>query len=167
MIDKHPALIARCQRTADVVAAVNFAREHQLVLAVRGGGHNAAGNATCDDGLVIDLSPMRAIEVDPQARIAHAQGGATWADLDSAAHRKAHAAATPAIKPRMMTTVRKKTPLLLETILCACSAASITHQSGQHPSSGYPLLLRRIGRAVAFPERALIHYCGRNEDSTN
>jgi FAD/FMN-containing dehydrogenase len=84
MIDKHPALIARCRSTADVVAAVNFACEHHLLLAVRGGGHNAAGNATCDDGLVIDLSPMRTIEVDPQARIAHAQGGATWADLDAA-----------------------------------------------------------------------------------
>ncbi len=84
MIDKHPVLIARCRSTADVVAAVNFAREHHLLLAVRGGGHNAAGNATCDDGLVIDLSPMRTIEVDPQARIAHAQGGATWADLDAA-----------------------------------------------------------------------------------
>jgi FAD/FMN-containing dehydrogenase len=84
MIDKHPALIARCYSTEDVVTAVNFAREHQLVLAVRGGGHNAAGNATCDDGLVIDLSPMRGVEVDPDARLARAQGGATWADLDTA-----------------------------------------------------------------------------------
>lgn len=84
MIDRYPALIARCADTADVVTSVNFARDHGLPLAVRGGGHNAAGNATVDGGLVIDLSAMRAVAVDPQARIARAQGGATLADLDAA-----------------------------------------------------------------------------------
>src|SRR5215471_10089963 len=68
MINKHPALIARCVDVADVMAAVNFARVHQLPLAVRGGGHNGPGLGTCDDGLVIDLSGMKGIRVDPAAR---------------------------------------------------------------------------------------------------
>ena len=82
MSDKHPALIARCASADDVVACVNFARENGLLVAVRGGGHNAAGNAVCDGGLVIDLSQMRDVRVDPKARTARAQGGATWGDLD-------------------------------------------------------------------------------------
>ncbi len=82
MVDKRPALIARCSGVADVIAAVNYAREHDLPLAVRGGGHNVAGTALCDDGLVIDLSMMRGIRVDPEARIAWAQSGARWSDLD-------------------------------------------------------------------------------------
>ncbi|MEZ4569983.1 MAG: FAD-dependent oxidoreductase [Thermomicrobiales bacterium] len=69
MIDKHPALIARCTGTADVVEAVKFAAAHDLLVAVRGGGHNVAGNALVDDGLVIDLSPMTGVEVDPQSRL--------------------------------------------------------------------------------------------------
>ncbi|HZQ36368.1 MAG TPA: FAD-binding oxidoreductase [Dehalococcoidia bacterium] len=81
-IDKRPALIARCSGVADVVAAVNFARDNGLVVAVRGGGHNAAGYGTCDDGIVIDLSPMKGVRVDPAARTAFVQGGATWADFD-------------------------------------------------------------------------------------
>ncbi|WP_363464519.1 FAD-binding oxidoreductase [Halogeometricum borinquense] len=82
MIDKHPALIARCQGVADVVAAVNFARENDVLVAVRGGGHNVSGNAVCDDGLVIDLSEMTGVRVDPAAQTAWVQAGATWADLD-------------------------------------------------------------------------------------
>ena len=82
MIDKRPALIARCTGTADVIAAVNFARTHHLLLAVRGGGHNVAGSALCDEGLVIDLSAMRGVQVDPWARVAHVQPGLTWGDLD-------------------------------------------------------------------------------------
>ena len=82
LIDRRPALIARCHGLADVVAAVNFAREHDLEVAVRGGGHNVAGRATCDDGLMIDLAPMRAVHVDPAARIARAQGGATWREFN-------------------------------------------------------------------------------------
>jgi len=93
MIDKHPALIARCTREADVIEAVNLARRYNLLLAVRGGGHNVAGNAVCDDGLVIDLSAMKAIQVDPKAQTAHAQGGATWGDLDTAT--QAYGLATP------------------------------------------------------------------------
>lgn len=82
MIDKRPALIARCQGVADVIEAVNFARTHDLIIAVRGGGHNVAGTALCDGGLVIDLSQMNAVWVDPEARTVRAQGGATWADVD-------------------------------------------------------------------------------------
>jgi FAD/FMN-containing dehydrogenase len=82
MIDRHPALIARCADAADVIAAVNFAREQDVLPAVRGGGHNVAGKAVCDDGLVVDLSGMRDVQVDPARRIARVQGGATLGDLD-------------------------------------------------------------------------------------
>jgi len=82
MSDKHPALIARCAGVADVIACVNFARENGSQVAVRGGGHNAAGNAVCDGGLVIDLSRMRSVRVDPVARTARAEGGAILRDLD-------------------------------------------------------------------------------------
>jgi FAD/FMN-containing dehydrogenase len=82
LIDKHPALIARCAGVGDVIDSVNFARENDLLMAVRGGGHNVAGNAVCDGGLVVDLSPMRRIRVDPARLTARAEGGATWADLD-------------------------------------------------------------------------------------
>jgi FAD/FMN-containing dehydrogenase len=82
MIDKEPAIIARCTGTADVIAAVNFARDLDLRLAVKGGGHNVAGTAVCDDGVVIDLSPMNAVRVDPDERTARVQGGATWGDFD-------------------------------------------------------------------------------------
>jgi FAD/FMN-containing dehydrogenase len=82
MIDRRPALIARCTGVADVTAAVNFARENELVVAVRGGGHSVPGYATCDGGIVIDLSPMKGIWVDPEARIARAQAGLTWGEFD-------------------------------------------------------------------------------------
>ena len=82
LIDRRPAIIVRASGVADVVDAVTFAREHGLLLSIRGGGHNVAGNAVNDGGLVIDLSAMRAVHVDPAARTARVQGGATWADLD-------------------------------------------------------------------------------------
>jgi FAD binding domain-containing protein/berberine-like enzyme len=81
-VDKRPALIVRCAGVADVVAAVKFAREHGLLVAVRGGGHNVAGNAVCDGGLVVDLSHMTAVRVDPVARTARAEGGVTWGVFD-------------------------------------------------------------------------------------
>jgi FAD/FMN-containing dehydrogenase len=81
-VDRRPRLIARCSGTADVVAAVRFARDGDLDIAVRGGGHNVAGTAVCDDGIVIDLSTMRSVAVDPVERVARVQGGALWGDVD-------------------------------------------------------------------------------------
>jgi len=82
MFDRRPGLIVRCAGVADVVEAVGFARRHGLLLSVRGGGHNVAGYAVCDDGLMIDLSAMNAVRVDPGARRAWVQGGALWRDVD-------------------------------------------------------------------------------------
>ena len=81
-IDKRPGMIAKCSCLADVVVAVNFARDHNLLLSVRGGGHNVSGSAVCDGGLVIDLSEMRAVRVDRKTNSVHVQGGATLADID-------------------------------------------------------------------------------------
>jgi FAD/FMN-containing dehydrogenase len=93
MVDRRPALIARCAHSDDVVAAVRFAREHGLALAVRGGGHNVAGNAVCDAGVVVDLSAQRAVEVDPVARTARVSPGALLGDVDHAT--QAFGLATP------------------------------------------------------------------------
>jgi FAD/FMN-containing dehydrogenase len=93
MIDKRPAVIARCATTADVVRAVRFAKDNGLLLAIRGGGHNIAGSALCDDGIVIDLSPMKAAKVDVAKRRATVEGGATLADLDAVV--QAHGLAVP------------------------------------------------------------------------
>jgi FAD/FMN-containing dehydrogenase len=86
MIQRRPRLIARCVDVADVITSVNFARAQKLLVSVRGGGHNAAGLGVCDDGLVIDLSPMRWVRVDPRKRTILAGGGAQWGDVDHAAH---------------------------------------------------------------------------------
>ncbi len=86
MIDRRPAAIARCADIADVIAAVNFARERKLLLAIRAGGHNAGGLGICNDGLVIDLARMRGIRVDPTARTVRVEGGCTLGDLDHATH---------------------------------------------------------------------------------
>jgi FAD/FMN-containing dehydrogenase len=93
MIDRRPALIARCVSPEDVVQAVRFAREQNLLVSIRGGGHNIAGNAVCDDGLMIDLSLMKSVQVDPPARRAMVGPGCTLADFDAAA--QAHGLATP------------------------------------------------------------------------
>ena len=93
MIDKRPALIARCAGPDDVARAIGIAREHGLPLAIRGGGHNGAGLGTCDDGIVIDLSLLRDVEVDPDARTVRVGGGCTWAEVDRATN--AHGLATP------------------------------------------------------------------------
>jgi FAD/FMN-containing dehydrogenase len=86
MIDKRPALIVRCVDVADVIAAVNYGRTNSLLTAIRGGGHNGGGLGTCDDGLVIDLSPMKGIHVDAAARSVRVQGGCTGGDMDHATH---------------------------------------------------------------------------------
>src|SRR5579871_3641011 len=86
MIDKRPRLIARCVDVADVIAAVNFAREQQLLLAIRGGGHNGPGLGSCNDGLVIDLSMLRSVRVDPGTRTVRVDAGCTSGDVDHATH---------------------------------------------------------------------------------
>lgn len=93
MIDRHPALIACCADADDVAKAIAFAREHDLLLAVRGGGHNGGGLGTCDDGVVVDLSLLKAIEVDPRACTVRVGGGCTWGEVDAATHE--HGLATP------------------------------------------------------------------------
>src|SRR5215211_2086601 len=93
MIDRRPALIARCTSADDVAEVVRFARNHQLDLAVRGGGHNGAGLGTVEDGVVIDLSPLNEVQVDPDARTVRVGGGCTWGEVDRATNE--HGLATP------------------------------------------------------------------------
>lgn len=94
MFDKHPALIAQCITTSDVINAVNFARDTNLLIAVRGGGHNSAGKATCDDGIIIDLSLMRRVYVDKEKKTARVDGGALLGDVDY--ETQLHGLAVPA-----------------------------------------------------------------------
>ena len=86
MIDKRPRLIARCVDVADVIAAVNFGRDQGLLIAIRGGGHNGPGLGSCDDGLVIDLSLMKSVRVDPASRTVRVDAGCTSGDVDHATH---------------------------------------------------------------------------------
>ena len=86
-IDRSPGLIARCAGAEDVVTALRFARAHDVLISVRGGGHNVTGNAVCDGGLMIDLSPMKAAHVDPPLRTITAEPGLTWKDFDTATLR--------------------------------------------------------------------------------
>ena len=82
LIDRHPAVVVRCVDPDDIIACIAFAQRSQIPLAIRGGGHSQAGHGTCDDGLVIDMSPMKEIRIDPEARTAHVQGGVLWGELD-------------------------------------------------------------------------------------
>jgi FAD/FMN-containing dehydrogenase len=94
MIDKRPAIIVHCAGVSDVIHAVNFARENDLILSIKGGGHNVSGSSLCDGGIVIDLSQMKSVRVDPKRQTARVEGGATWRDMDHATH--AFGLATPA-----------------------------------------------------------------------
>jgi FAD/FMN-containing dehydrogenase len=93
MIDKRPSLVARCASAREVADVIGFARKHELAVAVRGGGHNGAGLGTVDDGVVIDLSPLKGVEVDPKKRTARVAGGALWGEVDAATGE--HGLATP------------------------------------------------------------------------
>jgi FAD/FMN-containing dehydrogenase len=93
MIDKHPSVIARCVDTADVIAAVNYARDSSMLVSIRGGGHNAGGLGICDAGLVIDLTRMKGVRVDPARKTVRVAGGCVWGDVDHATH--AFGLATP------------------------------------------------------------------------
>ncbi|MFD5628547.1 FAD-binding oxidoreductase [Streptomyces sp. NPDC127072] len=93
MIDRWPALVARCASTDDIAQVVGFARDHGLLLAVRGGGHHGAGLGTCDGGVVLDLSPLNEVEVDPQSRTVRVGGGCVWGEVDRATHE--YGLATP------------------------------------------------------------------------
>ena len=86
MISRKPRLIAKCADVADVVAALQFGREHGLTVAIRGGGHNAGGLGVCDDGLVVDLSLIKYVRVDPVAKTVRVGAGCTWGDVDHATH---------------------------------------------------------------------------------
>jgi len=94
MINRRPALIVRCADVADVITAVQFARENKMLLSIRGGGHNAGGLGVCDNGLVIDLSRLKGVRVDPVERTARVEGGCTWGDVDHATHAFGLAAPT-------------------------------------------------------------------------
>lgn len=93
MIDRHPAAVVRAADSGDVIRAINVAREEQLLLSIRGGGHNIAGNAVCDGGLMVDLSPMKSVRIDPSARTARVEPGVTLAEFDKEA--QAFGLATP------------------------------------------------------------------------
>src|SRR5207249_5540299 len=84
LVDRRPAAVCRCRSPHDVVEALALARRHGLAVGVRGGGHDVAGNGVCDGGLLVDLSPMQAVDVDAEARTARAKGGATWGEFDAA-----------------------------------------------------------------------------------
>lgn len=86
MIDKRPLLITRCADVADVISAVRFGRENDLLTAIRGGGHNGPGLGSCNDGLVIDLSLMKGVRVDPKSQTVRVEGGCTQGDVDHATH---------------------------------------------------------------------------------
>jgi FAD/FMN-containing dehydrogenase len=86
MISRKPRLIARCADVADVISAIGFGRENRLKVSIRGGGHNAGGLGVCDDGLVIDLAPIRYVHVDPAKKTVRVGGGSTWGDVDHATH---------------------------------------------------------------------------------
>ena len=121
-IDKRPAMIARCANVEDVALSVEFARERNMLAAIRGGGHNGAGFGTCDGGIVIDLGAMRGVTVDAAARTVRVEGGATWADVDQATH--AHGLTVP------------------------CGVVSTTGVAGLTLGGGHGYLTRKYGLTI-------------------
>ena len=118
MIDKRPRMVACCSDVADVISCVNFARENEVLLAVRGGGHNGGGLGVADDGLVIDLSAMRGVRVDPDAQTVRVEGGAKWGDVDHAAH-----AFGLAVPTGIISTTGATNPASLENVIRTHSVA--------------------------------------------
>jgi FAD/FMN-containing dehydrogenase len=139
LVDRRPAVIARCAGAGDVATAFDFARVNELEVAVRGGGHNPAGHCICDGGLVIDLSLMRMVEVDDGARVARAEGGATWLDFDSAT--QAFGFATPG------------------GVVGSTGVAGLTLGGGiGHLTAQYGLTCDNLlGAQVVTPDGALVH----------
>jgi FAD/FMN-containing dehydrogenase len=139
LVDRRPAVIARCLGAADVEAAFAFARGSELQVAVRGGGHNPAGHCVLDDGLVIDLSQMKTVEVNPDARIAHADGGSTWLDFDTAT--QAHGLVTPG-------------GVVGSTGVCGLSlGGGIGHLTAQHGLTCDNL----VGAELVTPDGTVVH----------
>jgi FAD/FMN-containing dehydrogenase len=192
-IDRHPALIARCKTADDVVAAVSFAREHDLLVSVRGGGHGVAGYAVCDDGLVIDLSAMREVEVNADARRVRVGPGARWADVDQAT--QPHGLATPGGEVSVtgvagltlgggMGYLRRKHGLSCDNLIAAevvtadgrqVRASAQEHPDSQqrvHSSSMHPLPLLEGGREscairyVFFRQSPYLNFPGYGEDQS-
>jgi FAD/FMN-containing dehydrogenase len=130
MIHKKPRLIARCADVADVINSVNFARENDLLVAIRSGGHNAGGLGICDDGLVIDLSPIKYTRIDPVARTVTVGGGCTWGDVDHATHvfGMATPSGTALTIPARPTSFRKSRRL--QTLSCRSIAARFVLDEG-------------------------------------
>jgi FAD/FMN-containing dehydrogenase len=138
-VDRRPAVIARCQGAEDVAAAFAFAQANGLEVAVRGGGHNPAGHCVLDDGLVIDLSQMRTVDVDAGAQIAHAAGGSTWLDFDTAT--QAHGLVTPG-------------GIVGSTGVCGLTlGGGIGHLTAQHGLTCDNL----VGAELVTPDGSLVH----------
>jgi FAD/FMN-containing dehydrogenase len=147
LVDRRPAAIARCAGPADVATAFDFARTHDLEVAVRGGGHNPAGHCVLDGGLVIDLSQLRAVEVDPDARIARAEGGSTWLDFDVAT--QAFGLVTPG-------------GIVGSTGVCGLTlGGGIGHLTAQHGLTCDNL----VGATLVTPDGTIVHASpGENEE---
>ena len=147
MIDKRPAVIARCARPQDVTRAIAFARKHDLPLAVRGGGHNGGGLGSVDSGMVVDLSLMRSVSVDPEGRTVRVGGGCTWGEVDAATHE--HGLAVPC------------------GIIATTGVGGLTLGGGLgHLTRGYGLTIDNLlGAEVVLADGEHVHAsAGENED---
>ena len=123
LVDRRPAVIVRCLGTADVATAFEFARTNELEVAVRGGGHNPAGHCVLDGGLVIDLSLMRTVDVDRDAGIARAQGGATWLDFDAASQSSGLVTPGGVVGSTGVAPNKNATPASIRPAMMSCATA--------------------------------------------